>query len=223
MSISGIEAVIFDMDGTLIDSELLTDQAVRKLLVEKDVEPGDLDCTQFYGVTWAKIAAMLVEHFPAIDAEGPDLASGLQRHFHALGLASPPPPIDGSADAVRAAFRLAKTAIGTSSNRESLEEVIDYLHIRDVLSTTASAEDYENSKPAPDCYLMVANRLGVPVHQCLVFEDSIPGLKAAKFAGMSTVAITHRTTDLALATELADLAVTNYTELEPRFFERVCR
>ena len=221
MAITGIEAVIFDMDGTLIDSELLTDKAVRHLLADKSIEPGDLDCTQFYGVTWVKISTMLVERFPELDS--PDLPKVLQHHFHSLGLASPPPPIEGSADAVRAAFRLAKTAIGTSSNRESLEEVIDYLDIRDVLSTTASAEDYANSKPDPDCYLTVANRLGVSPKQCLVFEDSIPGLEAARAAGMFAIAITHRTTDLQRATEIADLAVSNYTELDARFFEAVCR
>jgi beta-phosphoglucomutase-like phosphatase (HAD superfamily) len=221
MTITGVEAVIFDMDGTLIDSELLTDKAVRQHLADQGIEPGDLDCTQFYGVTWVKIANMLAELFPSLDDSG--LAATLQHHFHTMGLTSPPPPILGSSDAVRAAFRLAKTAIGTSSNRESLEEVIDYLDIRGDLSTTASAEDYENSKPHPDCYLTVANRLGVNPKCCLVFEDSIPGLQAARAAGMFAIAITHRTTDLALATEIADLAIANYSELEPDFFSIICR
>ena len=67
--------------------------------------------------------------------------------------------------------------------------------------------------------------VGCPIdpERCLVFEDSIPGLMAAKNAGMQTIAIPHRTTDLQQATEIADGTIQDYTELPPDFFRSITK
>lgn len=221
MTITPRSAVIFDMDGTLIDSETLTEQAVHTLLTQHGVPNPTIDCTPFYGITWRAIAAEVVQAHPQV-AEVCTAAS-LQALFHQIGQESPPPCIPHAREAVVAASAVMPTAIGTSGNRESVEELLTRMDIREVLTDYVCAEDYENSKPSPDCYLLAAQRLGVEPGECLVFEDSIPGLMAAKNAGMQIIAITHRTTNLQQATEIADLTIQDYTELAPGFFQSVAK
>jgi HAD superfamily hydrolase (TIGR01509 family) len=216
MAITKIQAVIFDMDGTLVDSELLTEKAIVQLLEQNQISPTGFDYTQCYGITWKNIEALLIDHFPQL--VGKELAGPLQQRFHSMGLELKPDPIPGAQWAVQSAHQVGKTAIGTSSNRESLDEVVERLNLADFLTTTASAEEYERSKPAPDCYLFVAEKLGVHPKNCVVFEDSIPGIRAAKAAGMATIAITHRCPNLELATKLADKTIKNYKELPEDFF-----
>ncbi|KAK3274038.1 hypothetical protein CYMTET_17760 [Cymbomonas tetramitiformis] len=206
------------MDGTLVDSELYSERAVRELLAKYELSGEGIDYSTFYGITWASIAHLLQQRFTEL--QGNDIAGPLQELFHSIGLASPPPPIPGSAAAVTAAFEVAKTAIATSSNRASLEVVMDDLGIRHLLTTTVASEDYGCSKPDPECYLTVAARLGSSPERCLVFEDSIPGIRAAKAAGMSVIAVTYRSTDIQLATELADATVVDFSEIG-NLFEHV--
>ena len=219
MTIRNIQAVIFDMDGTLIDSELFTEHAVERVLNEAGLPTEGMDYKQFYGITWKNIEAILQGLFDSLRDQ--PLAAKLQHYFHSEGIKNPPDAIEGSPCAVQSAGEFMKAAIGTSSNRETLEEVIDQLGVRDSLGATVSAEDYENSKPAPDCYLLAAKNLDVEPTRCLVFEDSIPGIKAARAAGMAVVAITHRCTDEKLARELADMAISNYTELPEDFWQSI--
>ena len=219
MTIRNIQAVIFDMDGTLIDSELFTEHAVARVLTEAGLPTEGMDYKQFYGITWKNIESILQGLFAPLKAQ--PLAAKLQHYFHSEGIKNPPDPIEGSPCAIQSAGEFMKAAIGTSSNRETLEEVIDQLGVREALGAAVSAEDYENSKPAPDCYLLVAKHLDVDPQRCLVFEDSIPGIKAARAAGMAVVAITHRCTDEKLARELADMAISNYTELPEDFWQSI--
>ncbi|MBT6180001.1 MAG: HAD family phosphatase [Deltaproteobacteria bacterium] len=219
MAISNIQGVIFDMDGTLIDSELFTEQAVERLLTEEGLPTEGMDYKQFYGITWKNIESILQGLFEALKSK--PLAAKLQHYFHSEGIKNPPDAIEGSPCAVQSAGKFMKAAIGTSSNRETLEEVIDQLGVRESLGAAVSAEDYQNSKPAPDCYLLAAKNLNVEPARCLVFEDSIPGIKAARAAGMAVIAITHRCTDENLAKELADMAISNYTELPEDFWQSI--
>ncbi len=221
MTITPKSAVIFDMDGTLIDSETLTERAVHALLTQHGIPNPTIDCTPFYGITWRAIAAQVVQAHPEVASVC--TAANLQALFHQIGLDNPPPAIPHAREAVVAASALMPTAIGTSGNRESVEELLTRMDLRDVLTDYVCAEDYQNSKPSPDCYLLAAERLGVEAGECLVFEDSIPGLMAAKNAGMQTIAITHRTTDLQQATEIADGTIQDYTELPPDFFRSITK
>ena len=220
MAIANIEAVIFDMDGTLVDSELLTQKAVQIILDQHKLNGGSFDFTQCYGITWKKIEGILWEHFPAISAI--PLAAQLEALFHRIGNKEKPAPIKGARWAVQEANRVAKTAIGTSSKRKSLNEVVERLQLAAYLNTTVCAEDYENSKPAPDCYLLVARQLEVEPKKCLVFEDSIAGIKAARAAGMDVIAITHRAPQQKMASKIVCQSIDNYLELPGDFFMRTC-
>ena len=91
--LSGIEAVFFDMDGTLVLTEDRTDQAIRALLVALGGAPdaAEIDVSRFHGVTWADTAQWLVARYPALRTV--DIEAELQGRFHATFLEVPPPPV----------------------------------------------------------------------------------------------------------------------------------
>eukprot|EP00493_Phyllostaurus_siculus_P012774 UN12961 len=81
-----------------------------------------------------------------------------------------------------------KVGIATSSNRESVKHLLQRLGANSVDDFVA-AEDYSESKPDPECFLLLASKLGVKPRDCLVFEDSVAGVQAARKAGMKVIAI----------------------------------
>ena len=89
------------------------------------------------------------------------------------------------------------------------------------ISFYAGAEDCDNGKPAPDGYLKAAKFLQADVSECLVFEDSIPGIQAARNAGMQVVAVTHGSHNVEQVSGMADMAIRDYSELDDHFFEHI--
>ena len=84
-----------------------------------------------------------------------------------------------------------KTAVVTSSNNQKMESVYKaHTHFRELFDAILTSEDFSESKPSPDCYLKAAKRLGVSVNECVVFEDSINGLRSGRAAEMLVVGLT---------------------------------
>ena len=106
-----------------------------------------------------------------------------------------------------------KTAVVTSSNRIKMEAVYQrHPEFKGLFDAILTSEDFERSKPDPDCYLKAANRLGTSVKDCVVFEDSFNGLKSGRAAGMYVVGLA--TTNPAEAiSPYADKVVKDYHEL----------
>jgi sugar-phosphatase len=215
-----MSAVFFDMDGTLIDSETLTEPTVVALCNELGVHEVDIDCTQFFGGPWLDVERTLIQYYPQIDGKT-DISARLQELFADLLRDEQPPLIPGSRETVIAMSKLMPVAIVTSSGRESAAETIRRMGIADNISFYAGFEDYENGKPEPDGYLKAAETLQVDPKKCLVFEDSIVGIRAAKNAGMAVVAVTHRCPDIETATELADRVIRDYFDLGQDFFDSI--
>jgi HAD superfamily hydrolase (TIGR01509 family) len=80
-------------------------------------------------------------------------------------------------------------AVVSGSSRDSVVRSLTALHLLDKFDAIVGAEDYANSKPAPDAFLLAAARLGVAPEDCLVFEDTAMGIKAATAAGMASVRV----------------------------------
>jgi HAD superfamily hydrolase (TIGR01509 family) len=221
MTIRGIHAVVFDMDGTLVDSEGSTERAVAAVLAEHGLPGGRIVPKHFHGLSWDEAARLLVSRYPEL-SDAP-LETLLEQRFHTLLVADPPPLIAGAWAAMEAASRTLPTAVVSSSSRRSVELVVTRAGLLSYLQFTICAEDCERPKPAPDCYLIAAARFGVPPARCLVFEDSPSGLQAAASAGAQLVAITggvdgarHRA-----ARDLARRCIADYTCLEPEFFTMI--
>ncbi len=209
---AGIRAVLFDMDGTLIDSEHLTARAIDMLLAAQGLQIS-LKGPWFHGITWKRIARTLRTEAPAL--EHVPVEATLQAYFHTALLETTPPPIVGSPDAVRAAARRCATAVVSSSDRVSVDHVVDRLGLSEHFDERVTAEDCQRSKPDPQCFQIAAKRLGVDTRHCLVFEDSLAGLTAAREAGMHTIAIgRHHSSNAG-----ADHAIAHFAELPPEFFE----
>ena len=219
MYLTGIHGVIFDLDGTLVDSETYTERSVDELLAELGIQHEHLEYHRFHGVTWERAEALLVEQFPEL--AGKSLATELADRFHRLCQEEPPPLVPGARTAVAAAGQLFPTAIASSSNRAVIELFVDRLDVGSALRLVVGAEDFSRSKPHPDCFLVAARRLGVEPSGCLVFEDSLAGLTAARAAGMTPVAVTGCAPlqDARERRRVAQKEVLDFTELPPDFFE----
>jgi HAD superfamily hydrolase (TIGR01509 family) len=220
--IKKVSAVFFDMDGTLVDSEALTGPTVVTLCEELGIKNVDIECTQFFGHSWVEIERRIIAYYPQLAGKA-DLPARMQTLFNDLLISVQPPLINGSRETLIAASQIMPVAIISSSGRGSISETIRRMNVAENVSFYAGFEDYEKCKPEPDGYLKAAEMLNVDPAQCLVFEDSVAGIQAAKNAGMQVVNISFRCADKEAAAKLADLVVRDYTDLPADFLESIKR
>ncbi len=120
-NISNISAVIFDMDGTLVDSEVLTEPTINSFCHENGIDEANVDCSEFFGASWASIEQRLVDCYPQL-AGNPNIATRLHEIFHKMGQDNPPAFVHKASESVIAAHALMPTAILSASYRESIED-----------------------------------------------------------------------------------------------------
>ncbi|MBR6826581.1 MAG: HAD family phosphatase [Prevotella sp.] len=114
-----------------------------------------------------------------------------------------------------------KTAVVTSSNQPKMESVYRAQPgFRSLFDAILTSEDFEYSKPHPDCYLKAAARFGAAPEECIVFEDSFNGLKSGRAAGMKVVGVATTNTAEAIAA-LSDIQITDYTSTDYQQLERL--
>ncbi len=114
-----------------------------------------------------------------------------------------------------------KTAVVTSSNQPKMESVYRAQPgFRQLFDAILTSEDFEYSKPHPDCYLKAAARFGAAPEECIVFEDSFNGLKSGRAAGMKVVGVATTNSREAIA-PLSDIQITDYTSTDYQLLERL--
>jgi HAD superfamily hydrolase (TIGR01509 family) len=185
-------AVLFDMDGLLIDSERLAQEATRAAALQLDLAIPEPVALAMIGLgrdaLERMLAAQLGDHFPFERFQ-----TEWEMHYHE-GIAKGVPVKPGVAEALTALSRAGlpcavATSTGTHFARYKLEQAGLLGHFAVVVGRDA----VPHGKPAPDLYLHAAKQLGLPAGQCWAFEDSLPGLTAAVASG----ARTHWVPDLA--------------------------
>ncbi len=190
---AAIQAVIFDMDGLMIDSEPLHKEAWQITLRRFGYELDEALFAQLVGLRTREDAVLLREHFHL-----PVKAEVLARQRNDLFLAGLPgrvKPMPGLRELIAQVRGCGLfSAVATSGERRYVDAVVRELNLDGVFDAMAVAEDVARGKPAPDVYLLAARRLGLPPAQCLALEDAPNGVLAAKAAGMRCVAVPNETT-----------------------------
>jgi HAD superfamily hydrolase (TIGR01509 family) len=183
-----IEAVVFDMDGVLVDSEPLHVEAARRTLAAYGVGYSDAENSEFTGFTDLEVFAILKRRHgltPTVDELARRFADGLIALLQRQAV--PLPGVPGVLVSLRqAGYRL---ALASSSSLEIIATTLRTLRITEHFPIVVSSVEVGRGKPAPDVFLAAASRLGLPPSRCLVVEDSRNGVLAAKRAGMACVAV----------------------------------
>jgi HAD superfamily hydrolase (TIGR01509 family) len=185
-----IDAVIFDLDGVLLDSEQLWDQAREQLAKQR-------------GGRWHEHAQRDMMGMSSLE---------WSRYMHdVIGLPEPPeeisrevvqrmmelyrerlPAVPGAREAVERLAARWPLGLASSSNRELIDLALELLGVAHLFKATVSSEEVARGKPAPDVYFEAARRVGVDPTLAAAIEDSENGIRAAKAAGMRVIAIPNR-------------------------------
>ena len=208
------DAVVFDMDGVIVDSEQVWDEVREGYTRETGgtyTEQATRDMMGMSSVEWSRYMA---DELGVPGTPQEINAAIVERMLTRYGEA--PPLIDGAVEAVRMAAERWPLAIASSSNPELIEVVLRAAGLRDLFLVAVSSQDVPHGKPAPDVYLEAARRLGVEPARCVAVEDSHNGIRSAKAAGLRVVAVPNPhfpPDDAALAR--ADVVVRSVSELTP--------
>jgi HAD superfamily hydrolase (TIGR01509 family) len=217
---SPLEAVIFDMDGVLIDSEPIHFEATRALLAEHGVDYVPDRDENFYGCTDREVFRALRARY-GLAADEAELSASWVRRVVKL-LDGPLVPMPGVPEVlhvlVRSGFRL---ALASASAPTIIAATLTGLGVSGVFECTVSGHEVGRGKPAPDIFLETARRLDLEPGGCLVVEDSQNGVLAAVAAGIRCVAVPCQSTaaqDFSAASgRLSDLTrLPGWIELDAR-------
>ncbi len=205
-----IKAFLFDLDGTLQDTEVLYVKAWQQAYQEKEcLVSHDEACAIVYGRAKDNVYELFRARFPEAYPDLESIEEPLARNFNALRSVRDI-RIPGSIELLDRLAEHHPVAIVSGNSRQDVSEAIATLDIGSKLAFFLGCEDYTPGKPDPACFLLAAQRLNIPPWQCLVFEDSEAGVRAAKSAGMTCIALNRPGTlnrDLSPADHiLADLA-----------------
>ena len=184
-----LQAVIFDMDGVLIESESLWRKAMIQGFKEFNMELSEADCRKTMGLRINEVIEIWIKHFGFFQLS----AANIEKRIMALLLDL----IEKEGEFIPGIPELLnfcnenklKTGIATSSSRELMNAVIKKLRLEKQFDAALSAEFMTYGKPHPEVFLACASQLMVPPQQCLVIEDSFNGAVAAKAAQMKVIAV----------------------------------
>jgi HAD superfamily hydrolase (TIGR01509 family) len=209
-----IEAVVFDLDGVLLDTEELWDEARREVADARGGRWRDEAQRAMMGMSSPEWSRYMHE---AIGVPDPpeEISKEVVARLEAL-YRERLPLVPGALEAVGRIAERWPLAIASSSNRPLIDLFLELTGTGGLFRATVASEEVERGKPAPDVYLETARRLGVAPTSCAAVEDSENGIRSAEAAGMRVIAIPNRVfppSDEALA--LADAVLGSLDELTP--------
>jgi len=209
-----IEAVIFDLDGVLIDSEHVWDEVRRQLAEERSGRWSDTASRDMMGMSSLEWSRYMRDEVGL--AESPEeISAEVVRRLEAR-YRRELPLIAGSEQALELLSARWPLGLASSSNRELIDLVLEESGLGRFFRATVSSEEVPRGKPAPDVYLEAARRLGAEPTRCAAVEDSENGIHAAKAAGMRTIAIPNpRYPPGAEALAAADVVLPSIDDLGP--------
>jgi HAD superfamily hydrolase (TIGR01509 family) len=182
-----IEAVVFDMDGVLIQSEEVWDEVRERYVRERGGRYDEEVQRALMGMSSTEWSRYLHEHADVPDEPEQINDEVVRRMLEWYGVRLP--LIDGAVVAVERLAGRYHLGLASSSNRPLIDAVLDAAGLSQYFDATVSSEEVARGKPAPDVYLEAARRLGVDPARAAAVEDSHGGIRSAKAAGMRVIAI----------------------------------
>jgi mannitol-1-/sugar-/sorbitol-6-/2-deoxyglucose-6-phosphatase len=214
-----IEAVIFDMDGVLIDSEPLWKEAEIHVFRNLGIELTSDLCLETLGMRTDKV----VEHWygkypwkgPGLKQVSDDIEQTVKELILRKGT-----PMEGYREAIEFFLnRGIRTGLASSSTMELIEAVLHKLGVKEMFSVIHSAEHEPEGKPHPAVYLSTAKKMGVRPELCLAIEDSLNGLNSARAAGMKTIVMPAPENRENQGFQKADLLIHGLGEINDKLLE----
>jgi HAD superfamily hydrolase (TIGR01509 family) len=185
--VSAIEAVVFDLDGVLLDSEQAWDDARRDLVGETGgtwTETATRDMLGMSSNEWPRyVRDELGVPLDTDEINAEVVRRVLERYRREL------PLLAGAREAVERLAGRWPVGLASSSNREVIDEVLGAMGVAELFAATVSSEEVGRGKPAPDVYLEAARRMGADPARCVAIEDSENGIRSAHAAGMRVLAV----------------------------------
>jgi HAD superfamily hydrolase (TIGR01509 family) len=195
-------AIIFDMDGLMVDTEPLSRRAWAQVIAPFGAVLADEVYGRMIGRRTPEAAQILLAA-AAIPLSAEELVGRKTAVFDQI-LAQGVPVMPGLRELhSEIARRDLPWAVATSSPRHHAQLILMQLGLIDACRALAGGDEVTHGKPAPDIYLLAAERLGVPPEQCLALEDSPTGCRAAAAAGMTVVAVPNSAPETAVSTPLS--------------------
>jgi HAD superfamily hydrolase (TIGR01509 family) len=181
------DAILFDLDGTLVDSERENVESVvlaaRRWGAELSADERDF----IIGHSWNEIHARIVRSH-GLDVSMPTLIAAAVDEKRAL-LAHGYRALPGAVAAVRRLGRRSKLAVVSGASHGEVVDALESLGVMDAIELVLGAEDYPRGKPAPDSFALAIERLGVVAARSVAIEDATPGILSARAAGARVVAV----------------------------------
>ena len=215
---NGCKAVLWDMDGTLVNSEELHWISWRNTMAKEGIV---ITREQFLS-TFGQRNDSIIPSWLGSTATGERIEriarskENLYRHLLRRGGIAPEP---GVATWLHRLHKYGwRQAIASAAPRANIDAVLEALSANHIFKCIVSAEDVHWGKPDPEVYLLAASRVDVPAERCIVVEDASAGIEGARRAGMRSVGVGRKGKDLH-----ADVVVESLEQLEPDAFERLLR
>jgi HAD superfamily hydrolase (TIGR01509 family) len=218
--VTGIQAVVFDLDGVIIDTEEVWEDVRRSYVAEHGREFLADSQQRMMGMStgeWSRHLSVDVGVDRTPEQVAADVLGRMAERYRA-GL----PLIPGSVDAVRRVAARYPVALASSSSRLLIDQVLATAGLTEVFRVTLSTEEVPRGKPAPDVYLAAVERLGLTPRVCAAVEDSSNGLRSAAAAGLAVIAVPHGVYPPAEdALAAADLVIGGLNELTVEAIEKL--
>jgi HAD superfamily hydrolase (TIGR01509 family) len=185
-----IEAVVFDLDGVLLDSEHVWDDVREELTRERGGrwrERAQADMMGMSSPEWSRYMHDVLGLRESPQEINDEVVRRMTERYRA-----DLPIVPGAYEAAQRLGARSRLALASSSNRPLIDVVLETAGLAELFEVTVSSEEVPRGKPAPDVYLEAARRLGVPAAECAAVEDSSNGIRSAHAADMRVVAVPNR-------------------------------
>lgn len=182
-------AFCFDLDGTLMDSEVIWVRVVEEFMREADPTVTHADALRIvYGKSWHDTYTGMAQRLNGVAMTLPEMTEMFNVRFRQIASGTGA-VIEGSVLLLKRLAQSAPVCIVSGSTREFIAEAVAALGIDGEIAFFLGTEDFSPGKPHPYCYIKAVERLGVPARECVAFEDSAAGLLAARRAGLYCVGL----------------------------------